>query len=293
MKRPLSQDPKKQHQPKTHRVGWVSAQETQPGLKSKPFSYSGFGLNRLLKTAASVFVAISLTSCQSKTFIEIPLFRSQRSLSDVELSLVVQPDEEPGNYRLSGTVELPDEETELTVLAVRYLTLKRSPFTVLTPRPTYSILAYETVEVENNRWETELSLWQPSPTGQFKETWQLQAPDLDLAVEPEEDVFFLATLTPLEDLAEIERQLAEENRRISNRFVQTTTEGRRYLQTGQSLKVALPNETGDPILIRQEDLNGGWGNRYRQLPDLPNERELEFPENRRTNAPTVSEEYLY
>lgn len=261
--------------------------QTRPFLRhqSSPFIQS-------LRFAAGLFVAIAVGSCQSETFVGIPLFRTPKSLDDIELSIRVLPDEEPGSYMLSGTVDLPNE-TELTVLAVRYLSLTRSPLTVLTPRPTYSILAYDTVEVEGKEWEAQLSLWQASPTGQFKEAWQLQSPDLDLAVEPEEEVFFLATLTPLEDLAAIEQQLAEENRRISNRFVQTTTEGRRYLQTGQTLKVDLPDETGDPILIREEDLNGGWGNRFRQLPDLPNEREFEFPENRRTNAPTVPEEFLY
>ncbi|MDB9524399.1 hypothetical protein PN498_00240 [Oscillatoria sp. CS-180] len=234
-------------------------------------------------------VAIS-SGCRSVPFNP---FRSQPNIDNIELSLDVKADEQPGSYTLSGEVDLPDT-TKLTVMAVRYLELEQSPLTVLEAKPTYSILDYEIVEIEDGDWETQLFLWRQSPDGEFKEAWQLQTDKLELAVEPEDEIFFLATLTPFDDLAAIERQLASENRGISNQLIQTTIEGRRYLQTGKALTIGLPEGETAPVVLREEeDINGGWGNRFLELPDLPNERQLDFPENRRTNAPSVSEEFLY
>jgi hypothetical protein len=234
-------------------------------------------------------VCIAATGCSVPDLLE---FRTQRPIGNADLTFQIEPSNAPGEFEISGTADLP-EGTDLTVLAVRRLYLKNPPLTAADPEPTYSILAYDRVTVESNRWQTQLSLWQVAADGAFKETWQIQDADLQLAVDPEETVLFLATLAPLNDLEEIEQILAEENRQFSNRFVQTTLEGSRYLQTGQVLPIDLPSGKTAPVAIRPEDLNGGWGNRFLPLPDLPNQREMEFPENRRTDAPRTEEEFLY
>lgn len=241
---------------------------------------------RLLLLALSGAIA---TGCAS---VKLPRWRSQSPLKNADLTLTAQPTTAPGEYAVSGTAELPPN-TELNVLAVRQLRLEQSPLTTLEPKSTYSILTYETVTVTSDRWQTNLTLWQVAPDGAYREAWQLQASELDLNVIPEEEVFFLATLGPVDDLAVIERELALANQRLARRNIQITADGGRFLQTGQILTIDLPTDKTAPIATREEDLNGGWGNRYLELPDLPNDRQLQFPNQRQTDAPVMQGEFLY
>ena len=218
---------------------------------------------------------------------------TRSSLDNANLTLDVKQHSEPGTFSIAGTASLPNG-TKLNVLAVRQLRLKQSPLVNAEPRPTYSILTYETVTVENDRWQTTLSLWQITPDGQYKEAWQLQERELQLDVTPDAEVFFMVTLTPLDNLAEIEQQLAARNQQFGQRYLQTTSEGDRYLQVGKVMQIALPTDRqAISIGIRPEDINGGWGNRFLDLPDLPNRREFDFPENRQTDAPVRQDEFLY
>ena len=219
-------------------------------------------------------------------------FRAQPTFDEADLTLTVKPQTRPGTFLVSGTADLPPG-TELNVIAIRRLHLNQAPFVAAKSQPTYSILDYATVAMTSDRWQTPLTLWQVAPDGTYKEAWQLQAPELQLDVLPEDGVFFLVTLTPLEDLAAIEQQLAADNQRLDRQDIQTTAAGDRYLQTGQVVTVALPTGKTAPIGVREEDINGGWGNRFLELPDLPNEQQLKFPEQRQTNAPVMAEEFFY
>lgn len=248
-----------------------------------------FAMQRWNHLLGICLVGAIATSC---TLVNPFNSRSQSTLNNAGLSLQVQPEDKPGEFTISGTAALPTG-TKLTVIAVRQLRLQNSTLIALEPKPTYSILTYDTVTVAGDRWQTTLSLWQVASNGEYKEAWQLQVPELKLAVEPEDEVLFLVTLAPFDDLEAIEQQLAQNNQRLARQFIQTTSEGDRYLQTGQLLAVALPSGTTNPIGIREEDINGGWGNRFLDLPDLPNERQLDFPEQRQTNAPVTQEEFLY
>lgn len=231
-------------------------------------------------------IAVSCTPWQS-----IGL-RPRHNLSNASLDIQVEPTTKPGQYAISGTADLP-QGTELTVAAIRYLHPSQAPRETVNPKPTYSILAYDSVEIEGDRWQTQLSLWRAATNGEFKEVWQLNEPELELTVEPDAQVMFLATLGPIYSLQAIEQQLALENRQFASRFIQITSEGGRYLQTSQVLAIELPTGTTTPVGTRPEDINGGWGNRYLPLPDLPNTRQLEFPDHRQTNAPVAREELLY
>lgn len=233
--------------------------------------------------------AIAVTGCSS---IQSFLSRTPVVPNEAILQMQVAPTAESGQYQVSGVADLPTG-TELSLIAIRYLHLKQSPLGRDRLKPTYSILDYRTIEAEGGRWQTQLSLWKVAPDGQYKEAWQLQEPELRLAVEPEKDVLFLASLSPMDDLEEIERQLAGNSQRFASRFVRTTGEGSRYLRIGQMVSVNLPEGTTAPNPIREDDLNGGWGNRFLELPDPPNTIQYEFPDHRQTNAPLSSEEILY
>ncbi len=242
---------------------------------------------QILITAYTVAILTASCSPAQRTL----LFRPQIDFDKANLSIQVEATGIPGEYALSGKADLP-RETELTVAAVRYLHLSESSLQV-DPQPTYSILAYDVVKVEGDHWQTRLPLWQVAPDGVFQETWQLNQPDLELAVEPDEQVLFLVTLAPIHNLQEIERQLASGNQEFASRFIQISSAGSRYLQTGQTRVVELPTGKTNPLGDRPEDINGGWGNRYLPLPDPPNTRQLQFPEHRQTNAPIAQEELLY
>ena len=240
--------------------------------------------------ALSSLFAVIATGCTPAQ--RSRLFQSQTDLDTVELSIQVERTGEPGEYAISGMADLP-EGTELTVAAIRYLHLSQSLVPIEDAIPTYSILAYDEVEIVGTRWSTQLSLWKIASDGVYQETWQLHESELALALEPEEQVLFLATLAPIYNLQEIERQLAVSNRRLARSFIQTTAAGSRYLQTGEVVAIDLPTGRTIPLETRPEDINGGWGNRYLPLPDPPNLRQLEFPEQRQTNAPISQDELLY
>ena len=250
-----------------------------------------------LKTLVlSCLLSVLTASCHSTPTLSsqtLLFFRSQANPNNANLTIDVESTTKLGEYSISGTTDLP-KGTKLTVMALRYLHVKQAPLPIDQPKLTYSILAYDTVKVGDNRyWQTRLSLWKITSDGQFKEAWQLHKPDLKLIVEPEDNVVFLATLAPTDDLEEIERELAGDNQQFSSRLIQTTSEGSRYLQAGELLTVDLPTGESVPPAIEPDDINGGWGNRFLELPDLPNTRQLEFPEHRQTNAPLSSEELLY
>jgi hypothetical protein len=219
-------------------------------------------------------------------------FRSGDRVDHAQLTLAVQPQTTPGQYALSGEAEVPNG-TNLTVLAIRHLQLQQPPLHTVEPVPTYSILAYDTVEVRDDRWQTTLALWKVAPNGEYREAWQLQTPDLQLAVEPQDQVQFLATLAPVDDLEVIAQNLGANNQRFAQQFIQTTSEGNRYLQIDTVKAIALPTGKTDSVDSHEADLNGGWGNRYLELPDLPNDIQLEFPKQRQTNAPIGEGEFLY
>lgn len=242
-----------------------------------------------------LMLATVTTSCSSDSVpspVQALISRIQAPLNEVSLEIQVAPASEPGRFDLAGTANLPDG-TRLTIMAIRFLHLQQPPRQGEALRSTYSILAYETLITQGDRWQTQLALWRTDPDGEYKEIWQLQQPELGLAVDPDEDVIFLATLSPQDDLEAIERELAADNQRLASRFIQTTSEGSRYLQTNQVLAVDLPTGQGIPETARPEDINGGWGKRYQQLPDPPNPLKFEFPAQRQTNAPLSSEELLY
>ena len=212
--------------------------------------------------------------------------------SELDLSIEVATTDEPGTYRVEGKADLP-ENTSITVIAVRYLQADDRSSAQLNSEPTYSILAYQPVQIKQGQWQTELNLWQVSPEGRFREIWQIEQSKLGLSLKPEEQVIFLATLTPREELAQLERELAKRSLRFPNSAIYTNSEGFRYAQVQQSLAVALPTRRTSPPALRSEDDNDGWGDRYIIPNEPPNRVELEFPETRKTNAPPKPEEFLY
>lgn len=217
----------------------------------------------------------------------------QSAFANVDLQLVVKP-QAPGVYAIAGTTNLPDH-TRVAVSAVRYLAPADSLARQLNPKPTYSILAYQSAQVIDGKWQTELNLWQIAPDGQYTEVWQMEQAQLNLSLTPGNDVFFLATLNPVSEVDQLpvlEQQLRDQKLRLSGKLIYTTAEGQQYVQLQHMQAVALPDSTTTPPEIDPNQMNGGWGARYLMPGETENPYQLEKPKDRQTNAPMRREEFL-
>jgi hypothetical protein len=203
----------------------------------------------------------------------------------------------PGSYALSGRTDLPDK-TQLRVAALRRLQPHSSQPTDAQPtdaqptdaqptyaQPTYALLAYGNAEVVGGQWQAQLNLWQVAPDGRSRENWQLTQEQMKLKIKPEPEVMFLATIAPgnkFEQLDRLEQELSKQGKRLDSSLISSTTDGTRYLRV---------NQTTAPK-ITAEQRNGGWGDRWILVEEVPNPEALEFPSQRRTNAPPSPQEFL-
>ncbi len=253
--------------------------------------------SRLIPLLLATSTLLLLGSCtQSGSGLPTPL----RSLlnfpaqSGASLQFQVAPAREPGIYSISGNSNFP-EQSEIRVAAVRYLRRPHSTILALPAKPTYSILAYQTATIIDGKWQAELNLWQVAKDGRFQEAWQLQQPELKLAVEPAADVVFLATLAPgnqADPMQKLEQQLKKVGKQLDGGLVNSTAEGQRYIRVAHHLDVALPTGGTTPPPLKPADINGGWGNRFLIPPEPPIPYTLEFPNHRRTDAPAAAKEFL-
>ncbi|HEY9881889.1 MAG TPA: hypothetical protein V6D29_25785 [Leptolyngbyaceae cyanobacterium] len=229
-----------------------------------------------------------MTGCaQSSLPQSLPQSRSQ-SQPEADLKLQVEP-AGPGIFAIAGQTNLPDN-TQMRVMAIRQLQPTQP---VAAAQPTYTILAYESVRVEQGQWQTKLNLWETAPDGSYRESWQLEAARLNLAVTPQSEVQFVATLAPQGVLASLEEQLRSGGLRLPQSLLRTTLEGEQFLQVEQSVAVNLPQGKTTPPIQRPEDLNDGWGERYLLVEEPPLPYTLKPEDERKTDAPANIEEYLF
>jgi hypothetical protein len=229
-----------------------------------------------------------LTGCEQVQL--HPLLLQNKSLKDVALKWRVERTAQSGTYEVSGQTDLPNR-TQLTVAALRYLypiTAKARSFS----KPTYAILDYQTVTVEQGAWQTQLNLWQVAPDQSFKENWQIDQQGLATQFQPEADVVFLVTLAPIDQLVRLQQRLANHGEKLASGMVRSTSEGELYAQSHQILPVALPTGSTVSTAFRPGIGNYGWGSRYLIPYEPQNPTQLERPSERQTNSPARPEEFL-
>lgn len=244
------------------------------------------------RVVSLVLLLVLNTGC-AQQFLPAQLFSFSipKPASAVDFQLRVTPAQRPGVYTVTGDTNLPATK-RITVAAVRYLRPNRSTTVATNQNPSYSILAYQDAKIVQGKWQTTLNLWQVAPDGQFRETWQLDQEKLGFLLDAEPEVTFLATLAPTDSLAELELELAKQERRLTRSLIRSTAEGERYIQVSQVLPVSLPSGKTAPPQPRPDDLNGGWGERFILLPEPQNPTKLEQPSESRTNAPLSPTEFL-
>lgn len=242
--------------------------------------FSAFTLKQYLRFACFVGLAGVMTSCAKISL--------SQALPEATLELQVKP-EGPGIFAIAGQTNLPNN-TQMRVMAVRQLQPSQP---VAEAQPTYAILAYNQVKVEQGQWQTKLNLWEVAPDGSYREPWQLETARLNLAVTPESQVKFVVTLAPQGVLASLADQLKAGGVRLPQSLLRTTPEGEQFLQAEQSLAVNLPQGKTIPPVQRPEDLNDGWGERYLLVEEPPLPYTLKPENERKTDAPASTEEYLF
>lgn len=216
-----------------------------------------------------------------------------KPLQDIRLNFTVE-NQLPGVYTIAGNTNLP-ERSQVAIAAIRYLYPAKQVSQNFNPNPTYAVLAYQSAEVKDGQWQTRLNLWKTALDGRFQEAWQLDQARLGLALTPSESVVFLATLAPgkgSDQLQQLENQLAKQHIQLSRKLIHGTADGQQYVQVSQAMSIALPTVDPTPLSISPEDINGGWGNRFLIPTEPQNPIKLELPEERRTNSPATSEEFL-
>lgn len=194
-----------------------------------------------------------------------------------------------GEAAMAGRTNLPDN-TELTALALRYL----SPTKALgrSAQPTFAILDYQTTTVEKSQWAAELDLWRVADDGHYQEAWQVEVEQLGLGVEPDEAVYFVITLAPQEFLSALNRDLRQDRLQLPPALVRTTESGEALLWSDATLEVDIPRgPTAPPADLAQRD-NGGWGERYRLVPEPSLPYTLTPDDERKTTAPPAPAEFL-
>ena len=202
-----------------------------------------------------------------------------------EMDFTVEPGRTGYTYELQGTANFPNQ-TELNVLAIRQLAPTDEK---VEPRPTFSVLDYQVVTVQNGRWQGELTLKQPAADGSRKETWQLDQAELGLDVEPLDQVVVMATYTPLDQLTTLERILAQQGLKVAPELLQTTIDGRRYLEMQKVLDIPVDNQISE----RPQLYNDGWGTRHILIEEPPLPYQVDFPKERQSNRPPEHTEFLY
>jgi hypothetical protein len=247
-------------------------------------------------TLGFVSSAIALSGCA-----RVPALDSQmrslmgsRSPSSTNLQFQIAPGSTPGTYEVSGRTDFPDQ-SEIRVAAIRYLKPTQSTPLDFKSKPTYSVLAYQPTKIINGKWQTTLNLWQVAKDGRFQEAWQINQSKLKLPVKPIPEVVFFATLAPgenVDQLQPLEQELQKLGKQLDSSNIGNTADGQRFLRVSSQLKVALPTGSTTPPKMTAADINGGWGNRFLIPPEPPIPYKLEFPKERRTNAPAASSEFL-
>ena len=262
-----------------------------------------FGLYPFNRNHLNKSPAVSLLAVTSLVLLLTNSGCTQKSQNEVRLEIKnVQSSGSGGVYKVTGTTNLP-ESSQIAIAAVRYLHPTEVEQTIgLTPDPNTnrSILDRQIVEVKQGQWEADLNLWQVSPDGSYRETWQANQSQTKLT--PENDVTFNVIFDPGSQSQKLEKPTVEQSsealqpqfQELEGKSLRFTNQGEKYVQASQSLLIPLP--AGKTVAPRQlpEDVNNGWGNRYEIPPQTLASGSAPLPvtKSRQTNAPMEAAEFL-
>ncbi|XHX79204.1 MAG: hypothetical protein RBJ76_04535 [Stenomitos frigidus ULC029] len=172
---------------------------------------------------------------------------TQPPVTQVELSVNVEPTNRPGVYTVSGSTNLPDD-SQIIVQGIRSLT---QPAQVVSTSnaSNYAILDRQSAKASQGKWQATLKLWQVAPDGQYREAWQLSTPQLS-RLTPSTEVTFIAVIDPVKQAGALQQQLQSEGKKVEGANVRFTPDGQWYLQAQQTRTVTLPTDKTTPPVVR-------------------------------------------
>lgn len=186
-----------------------------------------------------------------------------KSAPKTPLSIKVEPSNNPGEYTITGSANLP-ENTQLTIMAIRPLEVADPQFSE--PYSGSSILARRFAEVRSGQWQTQLTLWQVDRDGRFQEAWQLDRSQWTFDPTPETEVTFVALLEPDSQIPLLRQNFQAQGPPSTENVVWLPTERSWYVQATQRIPVTLPTGKTKPPPLKAQDINWGWGERASTKP---------------------------
>lgn len=240
-------------------------------------------IKRLYAYSKLVVLVLVLTLCVSCSPAKPP---------DKVLTINVQSGSNSGTYTVTGTTNLPNK-SQITVAALRYLRPKNQEFFSSDPQEISAILARQIVQVSQGKWQANLNLWQIASDGRLQEAWQVNQSKTALLLNPENEVSFVATFDPTGQFLNPEQQQVQ-TPDLKGSLVRFTNEGLPYVQAIQNLNIALPVGRKPLPIVKDEDLNGGWGKRYEIKPERPvaNNMRPQTIKTNQSNAPLSPSEFV-
>ncbi|BAZ12958.1 hypothetical protein NIES4071_47920 [Calothrix sp. NIES-4071] len=224
---------------------------------------------------------------------------TQKAQNEVKLEIKnLQPAGGNGVYKVAGSTNLP-ESSQVAITAVRYLSSNETQTVDADLDADRSILDRKIVEVKQGQWEADLNIWQVSPDGSYKETWQKN--QLTSKQTPQNEVTFTVTFDPQSQVPRTQNQnsqtsvdSAPEFQSLEGKLLRFTNQGERYVQASQSISIPLPFGKTVPPQQLAEDVNDGWGNRYIIQPETVASTFTppQVSKSRQTTAPLSTSEFL-
>ncbi|MEB3288881.1 MAG: hypothetical protein VKI82_03135 [Leptolyngbya sp.] len=191
----------------------------------------------------SVLLVIGMVLNTACSLTDVSRFSTSPSNGDRLTIDQISRGDEPGQFRLAGTVDLPAEVT-LTVSAVRRLNavneaMPEGEMTEEAP-PSFSTLDRRTATVENGRWQATLGLWQENAEGGYQELWQTPEMALDQATQPDPRVEFFVAVEPKVFAQFLQPAPPKPMEPAIERLLHVTPAGESYLRVSVTQPLGIP-----------------------------------------------------
>ncbi len=232
-----------------------------------------------IKLASLGFLVSVATACTHTT-------------SSLNLSIEVKPSNHRGTYLVTGTTNLPDQ-SHISVAGIRSLQTNAGVQTLSGVEEANDlILARQTVEVTQGKWQTILNLWQRTPDGRYQEAWQPKQTRLALPAAPAKKVSFVAVFDPNNQLPAVTQQVGQKSLAAHAPLLRFTEAGEQYLQAQKDLVVSWPTGNSSLSLATPMEQGDQKTVRLSPNPELTKRLRTTATKQSQTTLPLSSSEFL-
>lgn len=180
----------------------------------------------------------------------------QTKSPSLDLSIEVKPGGRPGTYLVTGTTNLP-EQSRISIAGIRSFQTNAGIQTLSgAEEANDSILARQTVEVSQGKWQATLNLWQSTSDGRYQEAWQANRARLNLPASPAAAVSFVAVFDPNNQLPLVTQQVGKQGLEANSSLLQFTEAGEQYLQSRKDVAVSWPTGKNSPSPVAHGEDSG-------------------------------------